>query len=568
MVMVKKLLVLGASTVFLANCGGTGQGEGSVLSSEFNSNIQGVALDGYLAGSTCYLDFNRNFERDSVEPFAKTDIDGYYSFNPNTNKNYCADDASEDDLTHCLRTNASFSNVPIRCAGGYDVISEEPFEGTLSTLTSITAGIDVENTTVSPLTTLLANAGSDTAKRQKVVDALLGVGVGSESDLAVDYIKERESRLTKLALKVQKVAEVLAKPITTIHEDDDVKVDAISQVYAALTDHIADTSETDIDNIFNDTDKLTILAQSAESKFVAVKKNKKKDSDDDSAGSGATVAQENRNKSAERAKQIHDVTESLCGKTGTGSDEFDDEMKGCARATEVVVQKTKSELENDTIILDSSIDTAVTCLTSGNCTSVVDALKGDNFDIGTTKKSDFSNPADTAVSAALPEDAEKLSVLGGKSLLVNDPDNSDASKKKHARLELYFGEGETATKGPLTACIRYIEGVAANNPNASDDSDLESGDTRGTYVTGNWETVGTSGFSVLLRLKITENSTPYEAVMKSAGSDSSSIKVFRFDFNGGLDDWKSVNGIVAVPDNKPTTNATCRERFNNVTDSI
>ncbi len=550
--------------VGLSGCGGTGQDEGRISTS--TSNIQGVAIDGYLAGSLCYLDLNENFKRDAFEPSALTDAQGYYSYNPGTDVDYCRADASSSEQVHCLQTALSVEGAPLRCRGGYDVALEVPFEGTLSTTVDITAGVLVQDTVVSPLTTLLSSA-TTSAQREQIFDAL---NVTSESELAIDYIENRNSELVELAIKVQKISQILAEPIKATHsaDEDDPVIDPVGQIYEAMVDYIIDNTETDIVNVLSNATVLSTVAQTAESLYLQAARNvEDDDTNTTSAGNTASVSNQNRDQAAQRARQVNEVASAVCSGRVSSETFTVLELNGCLRATEVVVQKALGELDDATITQDNSIDTAVTCLTSASCETVIGALSENNFDITQVSRNDFSDPSSAASDAALPSSTVAFNGLAGQSLRINDPDNVVPDRRKHGRIELYFGTSSSTSSGPLSACIRYIDGDGAASPNAVDDSDLSNGDTRGAYVAGNWQLLGT-GFSVLLQLNITDSSDPYEAIMKSVGINSQGQTVFRFDFDDALEDWLSVEGIVAVPDNQPTSDAACRERFNTVVDSI
>jgi hypothetical protein len=550
-----KIMVMFKLVMMLSACGGTGQGEGQAdaLSA---ANLRGVALDGYLAGAECYLDVNNNYQPDAIEPSATTDSDGYYSYNPLTNSDYCAASASTEDAAHCLRTYATGSQIPVRCQNGYDVVSEEPFQGTLSALVDVTAGAVVEGGVISPLTSLFANADSD-AKRAQLLTAL---GLGSEAEAAVDYLDTKNTYLVGLALKIQKIAEVIAQPIKTAHTNlstDEPSVDPVGQVYAALTDFIIENQEANIDEVLTDADKLQTILTSAENKFKTAQTANTGDTFTSSVASDALA------QSAARAAQVYEVIDDLCD-TGNSTLTLA-EINGCSRATEVVTQKVLAELDNVTVQTDSSIDVAVTCFTSTGCDAVVDALKNDNFDIGSLKNNDFSDATAAATQASLPGDAAVFADMGNKSLLVNDPDNSISNKQKNARLELYFVAGNSEAKGSLSACVRYIEGAAAASPTTANDIGLSSGNTLGSHITGNWEIIG-SGYSMLVKLKIAEKSEPYRAILKNAGTNEDNQKIYRFDFDGGLENWMSVDGLVATPSTLPASNAECKTRFNSVSE--
>ena len=126
----KTLLSLCLSAALLSACGGTGQDDGSP--SSFTQEFSGAVLDGYLARATVFLDSNNNGTRDAWEAFAFTDNNGYYSFNPDSGIDYCADSATAQQQQYCLVSRTGHTNVVVRVDGGYDVLTGEPFLGQLT----------------------------------------------------------------------------------------------------------------------------------------------------------------------------------------------------------------------------------------------------------------------------------------------------------------------------------------------------------------------------------------------------------------------------------------------------
>ena len=133
-------LSVAITIAMLSACGGSGQDEGVAATQAQKQSFAGLAIDGHLARAKVYIDSDNNGTRDAWEPYAFTDNDGYYSFNPNTLKDYCADNASKEDAQYCLRTERSYDNAVIRTEGGYDALTGEPFAGQMSRrLNSVTA---------------------------------------------------------------------------------------------------------------------------------------------------------------------------------------------------------------------------------------------------------------------------------------------------------------------------------------------------------------------------------------------------------------------------------------------
>ncbi|HNG59383.1 MAG TPA: hypothetical protein PKZ52_06120, partial [Cellvibrionaceae bacterium] len=101
-----KLTVLALSLALLTNCGGTDQDRGSAAvnnSAGSETTLKGLAIDGHLARAKVYIDSDNNGVRDAWEPFAFTDNEGYFSYNPNSQKNYCASNATAEESQYCLK---------------------------------------------------------------------------------------------------------------------------------------------------------------------------------------------------------------------------------------------------------------------------------------------------------------------------------------------------------------------------------------------------------------------------------------------------------------------------------
>lgn len=328
-------------------------------------------------------------------------------------------------------------------------------------------------------------------------------------------------------------------------------------------DHISANNVTDIQSVLSDEATLSDIAQAAENRFVSALTAAE---DEDSAGTSAVVDSDPLARSAARATQLLQLIDQVCD--GSVTDLSVTALSQCGRSVEVLVKKMVEEFdEASNSTTDDSIGNAISLLTGPGCDTLLTVLGTDNFDLSALQADDFTSCAAAAAAGAIAADATRFTNLAGMSLRVNDPDNTVPAENKHGRLELYFEADASGTGGPLTACIRYIDGVGASDPNRVTDDDLENGDTRGSHVSGNWQVLGNSGYSVVLNLSITSGSTPYTAIVKSAGSNGNGQQVFRFDFDGGLEDWVSVNGLVNAPSEIPSTSEACRTRFNTVSDS-
>lgn len=147
------MLILASIAISLTACGGGGGG-GSSPSAAANT-LTGVAVDGYLQGSTVFLDINRNGLADAGEPVTSTDLSGRYALD------YSA-------------VTGSVSGLPIVVTGGVDSDTGFAFAGKLSAPVESVSQAQV----VTPMTTLVDTmvsqglAADVPAAKQKVANAL------------------------------------------------------------------------------------------------------------------------------------------------------------------------------------------------------------------------------------------------------------------------------------------------------------------------------------------------------------------------------------------------------------
>ena len=109
-----KLLTTSVLVFFLFSC----QTEEVIDNLQEPRTIQVLALDPELAGAVVYEDINDNAILDASEKFAFTDVDGYVSYNPKKNIDYCLLSTSH---IHCFQL--LDEDTTIRIANGYDTRS-------------------------------------------------------------------------------------------------------------------------------------------------------------------------------------------------------------------------------------------------------------------------------------------------------------------------------------------------------------------------------------------------------------------------------------------------------------
>ncbi|MDH4274815.1 MAG: hypothetical protein OEW08_07235 [Gammaproteobacteria bacterium] len=216
-----------AGTLAMAGCA-TNQDAGSGVA----KSIKGLAVDGYLAAAQVYVDTNNNNKLDDWEPHALTDKDGYFSFNPLTGTNYCADGAPLALSMHCLKTTSTESSARLRFVGGYDLTTSTKFVGTLAAVVSVDA-----TSVTNPVTTLLSYM-TDAQKAAFIANESAAAGVTlTAADLAMDYTAlaaaatatTSQRWVAKLSMEIHKVVDVIEAGLIS-HS----VADARSAAYKAL----------------------------------------------------------------------------------------------------------------------------------------------------------------------------------------------------------------------------------------------------------------------------------------------------------------------------------------------
>jgi hypothetical protein len=197
----QKTLLASAVSLMLLNATGCGDSEGQDTQDDGATSFTGMVIDGRVARGFVWVDTDDDSIIDTYEPYAYTDADGYYSYNPLTNTNYCDIDLDHD---YCLNTAMVEGDFAIKIAGGVDLSTGEPFKGIMTLNSNLDDAKEVEQQVaqatdessskpafipvISPLTSL---AGSGTATEK--ADALTKLGLEDidesnvEELLSTDY---------------------------------------------------------------------------------------------------------------------------------------------------------------------------------------------------------------------------------------------------------------------------------------------------------------------------------------------------------------------------------------------
>lgn len=535
--MKKSLLLPMVVSSLLYGCGGTGQDEPG-LSSASTVTFSGQAIDGFIARALVYIDSNENYQLDSWEPRAFTDDQGYFSYNPVTDTNYCASDATAIQKQFCLRSNLQMQSAMIHIVGGYDVLLGEPFTGRMSNRVSIGESTTVNDVLVTPLTSIVSRA--KTAEDR--TDLLSALGL-TEDDLTVNYLdgdsttdqKEVNSALFAKAVKIHKVATVLAEALEQhygdLGEEDTLPRDAFGMVYEALMENLL-VSGGSVDTMLQDNAELLNVFDQAQ---TAIREFYEANEDlyvpemlglSDSLATSAIVD----------AGSLVDLADAIL----TGNPVQYEEAMGQARAVEIVTRKIIEEL-NDGYV-DPSIANAVAEFIGTDSATLLSILQEPFVDLDQLVGNDFTD-ATTALSDAVLT-GNGLTGVSGSMLRIEDNDNNDPNGI-NGIVELYFSGGSGESFGELSACVRY--------------QDLENGqvvqgedNTQGTHVTGSWSQLDNR--MVLLVLEF--DGAEFQSILKLVGNNT-----FQFDYGGEIAEWDTQYGLSSQPVELPTSNDGCITRF-------
>jgi len=553
-----KTVCICLAAAIVAGCGGTGQDDGRV--SIDRQQFSGSAIDGYLARAMVFMDSNNNGTRDAWEARAFTDNDGYFSYNPLTDTDYCSPLASEQQQQYCLETAVDYSEVVIRVDGGYDVQTGEPFLGQMTRRVELDSDINAVDNLISPITTLFTSAQG----QEEVAELLTSLGL-TEADLDVDYLNTDgsgavDARLLNTALTIHKAVTVLSDRLndtyTEIGENFGTPNDASSAVYPALAEAVRDAG---LDAALEPGALHAVLDQ-AEAQLRSLYIQKEFNLPED-MGTAEQPGQFSR--IAEIVSDIPAVVDALIDVESPAPSV--DEVAGQTRALESLVIKAV----NEKVQIDPSIASAVEFFTTDSneplIGALVESLSAETADLGSLANNDFrgddfDSVLEIARSSSIAAGAEPFTDIAGHTLRLSDLDTGTAPNKlDDSEIEFYFDGVTGDLEGSFTACVKIIN-------DASSDGSLGEGSTRGDVATGFWSMLGSTDtqsgtFSLLLTINFL--GTTYSGVIKPAGLetiDGINYEAIRFDNDGKLEKWHSLLGFMAGT-NAPVTSEGCEARL-------
>ena len=548
-----------ASAFALTACSGGDQDQGQVTSTQ--KVFSGVAVDGHIARAKVFFDSNNNGTRDPWEDFAFTDDEGYYSYNPNSDTDYCASSATAEQQQYCLRTNSTLTNAVIRVDGGYDRLTGEPFLGQLSRRVNTANPADQQNLVISPISSLLSSLND--SQRENTLLAQVGL---DRSSLDIDYLNasgngEVDAHLLNTAIKVHKLVTVLSDKVDDnygeMREQPGMPNDASGAVYESLAEYILNNNQ-DLNTVASNPTALISVLDASESRIRQFYDQRDLDLPAD-VGDSQNPGQFLRTASV--ASQVPQIVDRLLNVFDTAMDQG--QVLGNARALEAVIIKAVNENG-----VDTSIDNAFNFFLDSNNDSLIESLRialSDNqADISALANNDFTgddfdSSQEITAAARIRDDAAAFRDLNGKKLRISELDLGFApSNLKDIELELYFSAGDNGLSGSIVACAKYIDGASQTK--------LGEGNFRGEILSGYWSLLGAteidpSSYSLLLTFDFL--GANYQAIMKPAGLTTISSQQYhqiRFDYNGDFKIWHSAAGFTEQ-DSLPTTSADCASRL-------
>lgn len=533
-----KTISVVALVVLFSACGGTGQDEGKPANTQ--KVLSGLAIDGYVARATVFVDTNNNGTRDAWEDWAFTDNDGYFSYNPQTSTDYCAENATTEQRQYCLVLRTSLTAAIIRIDSGYDIQTGEPLVGQLSRRVSF-ADTVMDNLIISPITSLVTAQESDAA--QNVILNRLGL---TQADLDVDYLSSRDvnERLLNTAVKIHKTVAVLADRLTDTYDEIGDNLGTPNDASKAVYDSLAESvwaSRDGFEQTIAQSDTLVAILDRAEDAIREIYVQRELTLP---ADLGSNEQSPHFARTVDVVRRLGPVIDQLIVPESTLSLA---QATGSVRALESVVIKAITENQHSDTTLDNAINFFNNDANRFLVDSLTEVLSLPTSDLNQLARNDFSgddfdSPDDFVTQVSLPEGATAFSDIAGSMVQLSDPDLGYAPDNlKDIEVQLYFTGEAMSTAGSVVACAKYIE-------DARDDGTLGEGNTRGTLVNGYWSLLTTNGdahaYSLLLTLDFL--GATYQSVIKPAGTvsvDGKEKMALRFDFDGDIRDWHTENGF-------------------------
>lgn len=475
-----------AASLTLAGCNVEPQdGTGS----DNRTGLNGLAVDGRVAGGKVWADMNNNNRIDDFEPYAYTDSDGYYSYNPLTNTNYCALPVISDEYQrYCLIYGSSVDSIVIRIKGGTDLSTGERLKGVMAMSSSISSS-SVRSSTplvLSPITTLLSGTNSSYA-RDEIRSAL---GITSDADLRLDFSTANDAKAKRFlanSVAVQTMMDVLTSSSDNDQAENTNQIELINRLsqQVAMGARPVEFNQSHVQNL---TSSLISNSQTI---------------------SRVTTRLADLNEEIQRIETATDLTA----------------VNAQLKASEVISQLIKRESDNDEAesiqrVLNSGISTLSTALTTNLNTSTVEfdiaSITNSLVDAGKNAAGNLDNDAiNTASQDAATEATLATGTQWGGSWFVLEATAEDSDElAEGSYIAIRLDGNAESTSGRIGTCVN----ASALNP--EDDDDVFENE----YLGGRWSKL--SEGAILLTFDY--EGQEFEGQMKAKVKNEGEAQKFRF----------------------------------------
>jgi len=561
----KTILTCAIAALGLVGCGTEEQdGGSSSRSGETSTLSSGVVVDGPIIRASVFEDLNGNLKRDSFEPSALTDNDGYFNVNPVKKVVYCP------DLSHfgtyelekvevsigqhkffftdsvyksyeytprdefCLKISTGIfafeGDANIIVTGGYDLYTGEPFEGSMA-ISASSRKLDESSLSTfrGPAYSITPFSTITSSKNDGVTAYLKTLGIEDSSENLLDPLNADGTTKADGDFKAKNFA------ITYQMHKFVTVIDAWAKsIYTEIDDHIYFPS--DINSLiykqFENLDKKD---------YVMAWEGLSSDINSLYLDAGLSAPREPTATELDKFKaNLEDVNTAIEVAFGYDSDAKTVDstltfanVKARVRGVEVVVLK---------IIRGMDYASALAALSDSN---YLQNLAGDTTDenkgsLNFTQLVEFEGSeaglVNASITAAISSGAS-LGSLAGKSLQFSDDD-----PEVNSQVAIFFTGETDASRGDIHMCFQYDE-------NALKDSSVK---LEGNYISGDWEAVEVLNNTVVLNMDIFGGTS---AVLKKIEAGK-----YRFDYAGKITKFNSDTDFDVTGDETeiPKSNDTCK----------
>lgn len=531
--MIKPVTTLAAAiaAVSLAGCDVQPQ---DATGEDTRQGLTGLAVDGRVAGGKVWADMNNNNRIDDFEPYAYTDSDGYYSYNPLTNTNYCALPVISDEYQrHCLIYGASIDSIVIRIKGGTDLSTGEKLKGVMAMGTTISDSSQVSSTplVLSPITTLLQGANSD-SDRTAIRSAL---NITSDADLRLDFSTASDEKAKKFlanSIAVQTMMDVLTSS-TEVTDTETTQINLINSIATQVaTQSMAPTTLP--------SDRLAQIAQTVSTNTTT------------------------QTSVASRLAQLNAEIQKI--ETAVDTTAVNAQIK----ASEVVSQLIKKEISNtdtDAVkkVLDSGIANLSTNLTSNMNSDTVEfdiaSITNSLVDAGKTAVTDNSNFDETAANSAINTAVEDSKLAtgttwGGNWFVMKATAEDSDELAVGSYIAIYLSGTADSTSGSIGTCVNVSPSVEEGE--TADPEEVFENE----YIGGRWSRIS----SGMVSLTFDYEGQEFQGTMKAKAFEEGQPQLYRFssDIDGATEQGDlelDVNAVSALANvGQPSSASDCETK--------